>query len=138
MILSISTFCWLYLQIFQYLMWINNSMSPPRDPMPTFNLVFKYHPSRCKRAESNLLADDKNPHHLGQVVVCVFNLYLYVIRKTTQPYFNLILKWEGTLCSIRSFEGNRWYILFPVKWKIKRLRSNKLYKELTNLLLLIF
>ena len=44
----------------------------------TFKLVFEYQPiaskiyqqpSRYKRAESNLLADEKVPHHMCQVVV---------------------------------------------------------------------
>ena len=45
----------------------------------TFNWVIEYQPialkikqpSRFKRAESNLLADEKVPHHMCQVVVWV-------------------------------------------------------------------
>ena len=50
---------------------LKNFMSPPFvDPVSTFNLVFEYEPiapeiltqpSRYKRAESNLLADEKCP-----------------------------------------------------------------------------
>ena len=57
------------------------------DPVPTFNWVFKNQPiasgiltqlSRYKRADSNLLADEKGPRHLGQVVVrlCIYTYTL--------------------------------------------------------------
>ena len=31
-----------------------------------------------KKTESNLLADEKNLHHLGRVVVWIIHLYLYI------------------------------------------------------------
>ena len=55
------------------------------DLVPTFNWVFDFQPimsetqpSRYKRAGSNYLADEKDPHHLGHVVVWVIHLYLYI------------------------------------------------------------
>ena len=36
-----------------------------RHPVPSFNLVFEYQPSRYKRAKSNLLADEKSPQVVG-------------------------------------------------------------------------
>ncbi len=54
-------------------------------PVPTFNWGLEYQPiesyiltqpSRSKRAESNLLADEKGPQDRGQVVVWVIHLYL--------------------------------------------------------------
>ena len=58
----------------------------PEDPVPTFNWVCDQliaseiltQLSRYKRAESNLLSDKKGPHNLGQVVVWVIHLYLYI------------------------------------------------------------
>ena len=57
------------------------------DPVPTFNCVFEYQPiaseilkqpSRYKSAKSNLLADEKGPHHWNQVVFLAIHLYLYI------------------------------------------------------------
>ena len=56
-----------------------------RDIVSTFNYVFEYQPiaseiltqpSRYKRAESNLLADEKGPQDRGQVAAFVKHLYL--------------------------------------------------------------
>ena len=57
------------------------------ESLPTYNWVFEYkliaweiqtQPNSYKRAESNLLTDEKGPHHLGQVVVWVIKLYFYI------------------------------------------------------------
>ena len=57
------------------------------NPVPSFNWVFEYQPiaseistqpSRYNRAESNLLADEKDPHHLEKVVVWVIYLFLQI------------------------------------------------------------
>ena len=61
-------------------------MSPPRGPC-TFNWVFEYQPiasdmitqpSCFKMADRNLLADEKGPHYMGQVVVWFIHLLLIV------------------------------------------------------------
>ena len=53
--------------------------------MPSLN--YEYQPiaseiltqlSRYKRAEGNLLADEKDLHHLGQAVVWVKHIFLYI------------------------------------------------------------
>ena len=50
-----------------------------RGPCADFQFDFKYQPiASAKRAESNYLADEKGPHHLGQVVVWVNHLYFYI------------------------------------------------------------
>ena len=46
-------------------------------------------PSRYKREESKLLSEEKGPHHLGQLVVWVLHLYVFI---------NL-LKWYKTCLS---------------------------------------
>ena len=59
-------------------MWLNNLCPHPKDLVQTFNWVFEDQPmasgiltqlSRYKRAESNLLADEKSPDRGIQVVV---------------------------------------------------------------------
>ena len=58
----------------------NNCMSLPEDPVPTSIWIFENQPitsgiltqpSRNKRAESNLLADEKDPQHWIQVVIWI-------------------------------------------------------------------
>ena len=39
-------------------------------------------PSRYKRAESNLLADKKGPHHIGQLVVYTKTFMPWPIKST--------------------------------------------------------
>ena len=60
------------------------------DPLPTFNWIFEYQPiaseiltqpSRYKRAESNLLADEKGPWKRGAGCL-VIHLYYKFIRLT--------------------------------------------------------
>ena len=54
------------------------------DPVPIFNWVFEYQLielvifNHYKRAESNLLADEKGLQHCTKVVVWVIHLYLKV------------------------------------------------------------
>ncbi len=59
----------------------------PVDAMPTSNWFFECQPmaleiltqqSRCKKAESNLLSDEKGLQHWFQVVVWIIHLYLYI------------------------------------------------------------
>ena len=75
------------------------------DPVPTSNWVFENQPiageiltqsSRNKRAESNLLADEKGPQHWIQVIVWVIHLFLYIF------YLDIfilddILHWQSIL-----------------------------------------
>ena len=63
---------------------LNNSMSPPRRPFADFYLDLEYQPiasqiltqpSPFKRAESNLLADEKVSQHRIQVVIWIIYIY---------------------------------------------------------------
>ena len=50
------------------------------DPVTSFNLVFEYQSSRYKRAESNLLADEKGPRARQGQVIFLYLLYLFMIH----------------------------------------------------------
>ena len=46
--------------------------------------------SRCKRADSYLLADENAPHHWIQVIVWVIYLYLYIYYVDNEFIFKLV------------------------------------------------
>ena len=75
-------------------------MSPPDDPVPTFNLVFENQPiesgiltqqSRYKRAESKLLADEKGPQQ-GDPGSCLVIHLSYRCISSSLKKFNFIVK----------------------------------------------